>query len=43
MSKTEQIKTLREQILQLKLADNSIKTKKTIQKLQQELDQLTKL
>ena len=43
MSKTEQIKTLQEQILQLKLADNSIKTKKTIQKLQQELDQLTKL
>lgn len=43
MSKTEQIKALQEQILQLKLADNSVKTKKTIQKLQQQLDQLTKL
>ena len=42
MNKEEHIKALREQILHLKLTDKSVKTKTTIQKLQQELDQLIK-
>ena len=39
--KFEKIKSLSEQILQLKLADKSVETKLTIQKLQQELSKLT--
>lgn len=39
----EKITQLHEQIVHLKLVDSSIDTKLTIQKLQQELDQLTKL
>ena len=36
------ITELSTQILELKLADSSVSTKKTIQKLQQELSELTK-
>lgn len=36
------ITELSQQILELKLADSSVITKKTIQKLQQELSELTK-
>jgi len=39
--KLEKIQSLSEQILQLKLADKSVETKLTIQKLQQELNKLT--
>ena len=36
------ITELSQQILELKLADSSVSTKKTIKKLQQELSELTK-
>lgn len=40
MTTKEQIKSLREQILVLKVQSQKTNTKKTIQKLQQELDEL---
>jgi|TARA_B110000503_G_scaffold36732_1_gene60094 hypothetical protein len=40
MTTKEQIKSLREQILVLKVQSQKTNTKKTIQKLQQELDGL---
>lgn len=40
MTIKEQIKALREQILSLKVQSQNISTKKTIQKLQQELGEL---
>jgi len=40
MTTEEQIKSLREQILSLKVHSQKMSTKKTIQKLQQELGEL---
>jgi len=40
--KKEKIKQLHEQIVHLKLTDSSVQTKLTIQKLQQELSDLTR-
>lgn len=37
----QKIRKLQNQILELKMLNSTIKTKKTIQKLQQEVDELT--
>jgi len=42
MAKNEKAKAIAQQILELKLLGNSVATKKTIQALQKELDELLK-